>query len=208
MAKHFVSNKDETVRIFQGAFMEMMSRTHWSVPLIFFVPTILYFSYLGFSQTSNIVLSLLFSLFGLFIWTIMEYTLHRHVFHFHPKSKIGKKVHWIIHGVHHDYPQDSLRLVMPPSLSFPLATFFYFLFASLIHKPFLFNFFSFFLIGYILYDMSHYAMHHYAFKNKFMLELKKHHMKHHYVNPDAGYGVSSDLWDRVFKTNYPEKIKE
>ena len=67
-------------------------------------------------------------IFGLFIWTITEYLLHRFIFHLELKSKIGARIHFIFHGVHHDYPSDSRRLVMPPSVSIPLATLFYFLF--------------------------------------------------------------------------------
>ena len=52
-------------------------------------------------------------------WTLTEYWLHRFVFHFEPEKGIGARLHWIIHGVHHDHPNDPLRLVMPPSVSVP-----------------------------------------------------------------------------------------
>ena len=34
-------------------------------------------------------------------------------------------MHFIIHGVHHDHPNDKLRLVMPPAVSIPLAALFF-----------------------------------------------------------------------------------
>jgi 4-hydroxysphinganine ceramide fatty acyl 2-hydroxylase len=49
-------------------------------------------------------------------------------------SKLGEKIHFIFHGVHHDYPSDSRRLVMPPSVSIPLAILFYFLFEAILRK--------------------------------------------------------------------------
>ena len=58
---------------------------------------------------------------GYALWTLFEYWLHRLVFHFEPDHGIGARLHWIIHGVHHDHPNDPLRLVMPPSVSIPLA---------------------------------------------------------------------------------------
>ena len=54
--------------------------------------------------------------------------MHRIVFHFEPEDGIGARLHWIIHGVHHDHPNDPMRLVMPPSVSVPLALVFYVLF--------------------------------------------------------------------------------
>ena len=56
---------------------------------------------------------------GYLFWTISEYAIHRFVFHFEPEKGIGARLHWIIHGVHHDHPNDPLRLVMPPSVSVP-----------------------------------------------------------------------------------------
>ena len=36
----------------------------------------------------------------------------------------------------------------------------------------------------------------------FWKKLKKHHMLHHYAEPDRGYGVSSDFWDRIFGSTF------
>ena len=58
---------------------------------------------------------------GYALWTLFEYWLHRIVFHFEPEEGLGARFHWIIHGVHHDHPNDPMRLVMPPAVSIPLA---------------------------------------------------------------------------------------
>ncbi len=58
---------------------------------------------------------------GYALWTLFEYWLHRIVFHFEPEDGLGARLHWIIHGVHHDHPNDPLRLVMPPAVSVPLG---------------------------------------------------------------------------------------
>ena len=129
MAKNYVSNKDETVRMFKSDFFEAFSKVHYTVPLYIFLPVILYFLYRSvwlFELQFLSIVSLI--IIGLFVWTLTEYTLHRFIFHFQPKSKFGQKLHFIFHGVHHDYPNDSKRLVMPPSVSVPLATLFYFIF--------------------------------------------------------------------------------
>ena len=205
MARNFVSNKDETVRMFESDFLEALSRVHWSVPLFVFIPIISFFVYRSiFEFHLSAADILLYVVIGLVIWTFTEYFLHRFVFHFNAKSELGKKIHFIFHGVHHDYPNDSKRLVMPPSVSIPLATLFYFLFYYIFGEVYVAPFFAGFLTGYLFYDMTHYAIHHYPMKNKFWLAIKKHHMRHHYQHSDKGFGVSQPTWDYVFKTNFPE----
>ena len=209
MAKKFVSNKDETVRMFKNDFLESLSRVHPSVPLIIFVPVILYMFYLSIFDYKIGAISIIgLVVFGLFIWTITEYLLHRFIFHLELKIKIGARIHFIFHGVHHDYPSDSRRLVMPPSVSIPLATLFYFLFSFLIGGVSVLPFFAGFLMGYLFYDISHYAIHHFNMHSKFWLAIKNHHIKHHYQNPDKGYGVSSPIWDYIFRTNYSSKEEQ
>lgn len=209
MAKKFVSNKDETVRMFNSDFMESLSRVHPAVPLITFVPVILYMLYLSIFHFQIKVLSIAgLVVFGLFIWTITEYLLHRFVFHMELKSKIGARIHFIFHGVHHDYPSDSRRLVMPPSVSIPLATLFFFLFRFLIGEVSVIPFFAGFLTGYLFYDITHYAVHHFNMHSKFWLAIKNHHIKHHFQDPDKGYGVSSPIWDYVFRTQYGSKDEQ
>lgn len=210
MAKNFISNKDETVRMFKNNFLEKLSHIHYSVPLYIFLPVIAYFIYDTFvvSQLSLLVIAAYFG-FGLFIWTLTEYVLHRFVFHWMPPGKIGARLHFIFHGVHHDYPSDSKRLVMVPTVSIPLSALFYFLFRFLIGATLVAPFFVGFLAGYLFYDMVHYAIHHYNFKSKFWLNIKHHHMIHHYKDMDRGYGVSSKLWDYVFRSNFEsEKERE
>lgn len=206
MLKNYVSNKDETIRLFENDFLEALSRVHWTVPLWIFVPIILFLLFRGFYiYYLSITSSLLLVLSGLFVWTFIEYFLHRFIFHYMPKSEWGKRIHFLIHGIHHDYPKDSKRLVMPPSVSLPLAAFFFILFNTIINNAFVLPFFAGFLIGYLLYDITHYAIHHFNMHNKFWLAIKNHHSKHHYQNPGLGYGVSQPTWDYVFGTTFPEK---
>ncbi len=203
MAKNFVSNKDETVRMFRNNFLESLSHIHFTVPLFIFVPFILYCLYQSVFVFSLGVLAILgFIILGLGVWTLTEYVLHRFVFHWMPPGKFGERLHFIFHGVHHDYPSDSKRLVMVPTVSIPLAALFYFLFYLILGKQDVMPFFSGFLAGYLFYDMTHYAVHHFNLRSKFWLELKHHHMIHHYKDPDNGYGVSSKFWDLIFRTTF------
>jgi sterol desaturase/sphingolipid hydroxylase (fatty acid hydroxylase superfamily) len=206
MPKNYVSNKDETVRMFESDFMEAFSRVHFTVPLIIYIPVILVMFYLSIAVYHISALNIV----GLFIggiaaWTLAEYLLHRFVFHFKAKSEFGKKIHFIFHGVHHDYPSDSKRLVMPPSVSIPLAVLFFFIFRLIFGESLMLPFFAGFILGYLFYDISHYAIHHFNMHSKFWLAIKNHHMLHHYQDEYKGYGVSTPFWDYVFRTSFIKK---
>ena len=200
MDRLYVSNKDESVRMFKSDFMEFCSHVHPITPVVLYVPLIVYMLYAALWRNG---LSLLTTgglfLAGILIWTLLEYIIHRCIFHYEPKSGWGKKLHFIVHGVHHDYPNDATRLVMPPSLSIPLAVVFWVGFA-LIFGRFAPGISAGFAFGYVCYDSIHYATHHFAMQNRVGAWLKQYHLRHHYKDDEAGYGVSSPLWDYVFRT--------
>src|SRR4029453_15343472 len=125
----YVSNKNETVRMFESDFMEFFSRVHPVTPLVLYLPLVGFMLYLSLwpRRLSILAVTALF-LLGVLLWTLTEYLIHRYVFHYEPKTRWGKRLHYVIHGVHHDYPNDPLRLVMPPVVSIPLAFLFYGLF--------------------------------------------------------------------------------
>lgn len=203
MSKNFVSNSKESTRMFQSNFLEALSKVHFSVPLFIYIPLIGWFCYKALVvETLSILVFLAYFVLGIFIWSLTEYLLHRFVFHFVPKSKWGLRMHFIFHGVHHDYPNDAKRLVMPPSVSIPLAFGFYFLFSFILSNAHLYAFFPGFVSGYLFYDISHYALHHFHFRGRFWKKLKAHHMRHHYADAAKGYGVSSSFWDKIFRSDF------
>jgi len=193
--------------MFKPNWMEALSKVHFSVPLFIYIPVIFFFGYKAFSSGIVIGTFIFYFGIGLLVWTATEYLLHRFIFHFYPTSEWGKRIHFIFHGVHHDYPRDKKRLVMPPSASLPLAALFYYLFSLAFSPLNLYAFFSGFLLGYLFYDMMHYAMHHYNFKSGIMKRIKQHHMLHHYQDPTKGFGVSSSLWDLVLGSTFTKKEK-
>jgi 4-hydroxysphinganine ceramide fatty acyl 2-hydroxylase len=189
--------------MFGSPVLEKLTRVHFTVPLFIFLPVIGYCLYKSIFVFQLSFLSiLLYIVVGLGVWTLTEYVLHRFVFHWMPPGKFGERIHFIFHGVHHDYPSDSKRLVMVPTVSIPLATLFYFLFYFLLGAVNVAPFFIGFIGGYLFYDLSHYAMHHFNLKSKFWLELKHHHMIHHYKDDHNGFGVSSKFWDLIFRTTF------
>ncbi|HMS63815.1 MAG TPA: sterol desaturase family protein [Ignavibacteria bacterium] len=204
MAK-FVSNKDETIRLFKNPVLEYFSHIHPATPLFVFIPVIAACSYYG-SKEIGILSGVISLLIGILLWTLMEYVIHRWAFHYHPKSALGQKVHFLVHGIHHDYPRDSTRLVMPLLVSIPLATLFFFIFKGVFGSYYL-SIFSGFVLGYVAYDSIHYATHHFVMNGKIGKFLRTYHLRHHFGDDQTAYGVSNPLWDYVFGT-VPVQVKE
>ena len=186
--------------MFESDFMELFSRVHPVTPLVLYLPVVGYMLYVSLERQNLPILAIagLF-LLGILLWTLLEYLIHRYVFHYEPKTRLGKRLHYIIHGVHHDYPNDARRLVMPPSVSVPLAFLFYGLFV-LIFRHLAPSVFAGLVFGYVCYDMLHYATHHFPMKHGVWLWLKQYHLRHHYKDDHVGFGISSPLWDYVFRT--------
>jgi len=203
MSKKFVSNKDKTERMFENSFLNALTKTHFTVPLILFIPAIFVMAFLFFNGDFG-SLWLFGGLFvtGFVLWSVFEYLMHRFVFHYETNSEFGKKILFTFHGVHHDYPNDSLRLVMAPVVSIPLFFIMLFFFQFLVGYGLHFAIFSGFVLGYLFYDVGHYALHHFNFKNKYLANLKKHHLLHHYKDEQHGFGVSMPFWDKIFNTGF------
>jgi len=209
MAKHFVSNKDESPDMFENRFLDAFSRVHWSIPLFLYVPLICYCLFLAMGTYQMKILPVMgWLVAGFAAWTFAEYVLHRFVFHYEPPGELGKRLHFIFHGVHHDYPMDSYRLVMPPPFSIPLAIFFFYVYTWSMGMGIGLTFYTGFVLGYLFYDMSHYAFHHANIKHPLFKKLKDHHMIHHFHDPDNGYGVSSIIWDHIFGTTFKLEKKD
>ena len=204
--RKYISNSHESVRMFKSDLLEALSKVHFTVPLYIFIPVIIGFTYGSYYYSLGILLYLGLFAGGLFAWTLVEYIMHRFVFHYMPPNKPwAMRLHFIFHGVHHDYPSDAKRLVLPPSLSIPLATGFYFLFNAILPTNYVWGFFPGFILGYLFYDISHYAIHHFNFKGKIWKAIKQHHMLHHYGDPGRGYGVTSPLWDKILGSDFTKK---
>lgn len=198
-----IKNKGQA-RLFQSEYMEMMTKTHPLVIYSMYFPVIVFLLFYAYSYHNFTFWNIFFVfLAGLLSWTLFEYLIHRFVFHFITEKERLKKVVYTLHGVHHEYPRDRERLFMPPVPSLIIATLFFLLFYKLMGWHVL-SFFPGFLFGYLMYGSMHYAIH--AFTPPKMLKaLWRNHHLHHYKYPELGFGVSSVLWDHIFRTIPPRK---
>lgn len=204
-----INTSDEPIRLFKSNFLEFFSHISPVTVTVIWLPVAVFFLVRGIiirPGGNSTWFAVPAFLIGLFLWTLAEYTLHRFVFHFHAKSERGQRITFLFHGVHHAQPQCKTRLVMPPVVSIPLAVVFYGLYYLVVGVAFGANhwvgpMFSGFLVGYLIYDLTHYATHHFPMRSGYAKYIKRYHMQHHYKTPNARYGVSSPAWDYVFCTH-------
>jgi dihydroceramide fatty acyl 2-hydroxylase len=186
--------------MFESRVLDALSRVHPAVPIVIFLPAIVALTAWSVSHASAPATVGLVAA-GYALWTLFEYWLHRLVFHFEPQDGLGARMHWIIHGVHHDHPNDPMRLVMPPAVSVPLAAIVFgvlYLIFGMHYAPALG---AGFFAGYLVYDMMHYYLHHFRPHGRLGRALRERHMRHHFQDDTRGFGISAPYWDEVFRTS-------
>ncbi len=204
-----VNHSDIPIRLFKSDFLEFFTHVHPVTVILIWLPVSIALLLWGYSlrpAAASPVYLIAGFLAGVFAWTWVEYNIHRFFFHFCPKTPWQERIVFLFHGVHHLQPRMKTRLVMPPVVSIPLGALFLFLFNLLFGRllglphwvgPLV----SGFTLGYLTYDLMHYATHHFPMRQgRYFRFLKRHPLLHHYKTPDQRFGVSSPFWDWVYGT--------
>lgn len=194
-------------QLFDNQFLERLTRTHIAIPISIFIvysAALLFYS-IYTVQALSVGQTIGFFFIGLFSFTLVEYLMHRYLFHISTNTPMKAKLQYTLHGVHHEYPKDKERLAMPPVMSITIATILLLIF-RLILQDYVFAFLPGFLVGYSLYLVMHYVQHIYR-APKLLKSWWANHSVHHYKDQSKAYGVSSPLWDYVFGTMPDHKKK-
>jgi dihydroceramide fatty acyl 2-hydroxylase len=186
--------------MFESRVLDALSRVHPAVPVIIFLPAIIAMSAWSL-ENASLPATVGLVAAGYALWTLFEYWLHRLVFHFEPKDGLGARMHWIIHGVHHDHPNDPMRLVMPPAVSVPLGAAVFGVLYLIFGTHYAAGLGAGFFAGYLVYDMMHYYLHHFRPRGPLGRMLRERHMRHHFQDDTRGFGISAPYWDEVFRTS-------
>jgi sterol desaturase/sphingolipid hydroxylase (fatty acid hydroxylase superfamily) len=195
------------IRLFRSDFLEFFSHISPLTVAIVWTPVVVYFigrALIDRGPNWGIIVPAGVFL-GWFVWTFVEYTMHRFIFHYHPKTEKLKRMFFVMHGVHHAQPMCKTRLVMPPAVSVPVALVFFGLFrvttVQLIGAPqWFFPIFGGFIAGYLIYDLMHYSIHHSSVRSGIFFAIRTHHLRHHGACSFMRFGVTFSLWDHVFGT--------
>jgi dihydroceramide fatty acyl 2-hydroxylase len=188
-----------SARMFRSDFFEWFSHVHPATPAVLFLPLVGYALYRALAIASPAATVAWFA-GGYLMWTLFEYWFHRLFFHLPVRGPRSERMYFFVHGVHHDWPWDRSRLVMPPSISITLAVSMYFLFRAVWGASAMWAPFGGFVLGYVIYDSLHWYVH--AGKPRGVLGklLRREHLVHHFKAPGSRFGVSCPWWDHVFGT--------
>ncbi|TPX34057.1 hypothetical protein SmJEL517_g03238 [Synchytrium microbalum] len=184
-----------------GGVLEIFTLTPWWVIPTVWGPISLFCLYKGLFTVPVWSIPILWTL-GVVNWSLIEYTLHRFLFHMDkllPDHQAAFTLHFLLHGIHHYLPMDSMRLVMPPVLLAALSIPVWMIYLSVIPVWLAWPIASGTYFGYISYDLVHYYLHHGKPSGHFR-DMKTYHLDHHYKNADLGFGITSKIWDQVFGT--------
>lgn len=199
-------SREQSIRLFDNPLLESLSHVHPIMPLLVWLPVAVWLLVRAVSVHGIGPVGLAgIGVAGLISWTFAEYSLHRFLFHYPARSRLGRRFVFLFHGVHHDTPQDKTRLVMPPVGAALILGVLWLLFSSVLPHPWAEPFTAFFLLGYLVYDYIHYATHHFPMRHPVLRFLKRYHMQHHFAADGGRFGVSSPLWDWVFGTYHPPR---
>jgi sterol desaturase/sphingolipid hydroxylase (fatty acid hydroxylase superfamily) len=189
-----------SAQLFQHPVLERMTHTHIALPVSIFLITATISLYYGL--THGFITGL--SAFGLFLggwllFTLVEYLVHRFLYHMPASTPRKARMQYVMHGVHHEYPKDKSRLAMPPIITVFVASLLFFIFRFTFGAS-SFGLLAGFTFGYALYLFVHYAIHAYAPPKNFLKFWWLHHSQHHYRQDEIAFGVSTTLWDHIIGT--------
>ncbi len=188
-----------SARMFENPLLEKLSHVHPATPAVLFLPVAAVSLWAAVAVDHRALLAIALQLVAGYLgWTLLEYWLHRLLFHMPVRGPLTQRVYFFIHGVHHDWPWDTSRLVLPPSVSIALAVMFYFLFRAAFGGAH--ALFAGFVLGYVIYDTVHWYTHVGAPRSRALKFLRREHLVHHFRASGTRFGVSCPWWDVVFRT--------
>ena len=208
-ANEIVYERHGTGRLFQNDTLEALTKVHPSIPFVFWLPVLLAVSIWAFvTDHTNLRSYAIFVFAGFVLWQFMEYFIHKNVFHWIGEAPWARRFHDLLHGYHHRYPDDPSRLVMPLSVSIPLAI----VIAALLYlvgtPSATIPLWVGIVLGYLWYDFMHWSTHYRKPLTKWGQKIRGHHMSHHFADPGTNYGISHRYIDIIFGTEKHRQRKD
>ena len=138
-------------------------------------------------------------------WTFLEYWMHRLAFHLPPTTPVRRVVSFVLHRHHHVDPEDPERLAATPAQSLGVMALVFGLMRAWLPASDAWMTLAGFAAAYLAYEWSHYVSHFGSRgggsrQTAFCRRVRAHHLRHHFKDDDANFGISSPLWDRIFGT--------
>src|SRR5262245_35956039 len=132
---------------------------------------------------------------GLVFWTLIEYLLHRFVFH-RFRGIVGS-----YHLEHHAAPRDLRYIFVQKSwaigISALLILALWGVTGNLLQTV---GLMGGIWAGYLYYESVHYRVHFTASEGWWIARQRRAHFRHHFHDARKGFGVTTPIWDYVFRT--------
>jgi sterol desaturase/sphingolipid hydroxylase (fatty acid hydroxylase superfamily) len=133
---------------------------------------------------------------GLFLWTLLEYVLHRFGGH---QRAFGDAISRE-HLSHHARPDTFATFARKAVLAVPVLTALFALVALGVGVVAAAAVTAGTAAGWCFYEQLHRATHVRAPRNAYGAWARKHHLAHHFASSRKNHGVTTPLWDWVFRT--------
>jgi sterol desaturase/sphingolipid hydroxylase (fatty acid hydroxylase superfamily) len=186
----------------------MLVRSWKLTPVFFYTAVVVCLFIVTRHEALSWIASLVLLASGVLSWGLIEYGLHRFVFHYDARSESGRKIVYAAHLSHHENPDSSDKIFASLLISAPVATAYlllsWFVTGSWRAVAFLF---TGLVVGYFYYEWLHFRSHHRRAKLRLFRYLRKYHLLHHHQTPELRFGVSSPLFDILFGTFRPVRSR-
>lgn len=190
----------EQVALYRSRVLDLFTRSHPAMPYVAVLPFALacawYALALGVPPATG---AALFAL-GWLAWTLVEYLMHRFLFHWPARGETARIATLLAHGHHHVWPQDPRRIAATPIQVISIALLFHGIFRLALGERWAWAAMSGAMAGYVAYEAVHWMCHHGRPRSRVLRALKEHHMRHHHLAPGSRWGIGTPLWDWVFRT--------
>ena len=136
---------------------------------------------------------------GFAVWTLVEYGVHRLIYHHVPFFER-------MHDAHHAEPNAFIGA--PPVLGPVLILLMVYVPAHAVNPSIGNGVTSGVVGGYLAYMLVHHAVHHWNLSTtSWLYGTRHHHALHHHHSEVANFGVTTAFWDHVFGTAVTPKLR-
>lgn len=197
-----------------GKYFKIHTGEHWAkkvafrvnhpiIPTLIFSAMALLWIYLAQTRFHFPIAGLVAGLLvGTFLWTFIEYLMHRFVFHWTKVREPWRSLFSELHIAHHRDTEDPGLIIAPPVVALVDSVFlFLILWALTWHWGVALILLAGIDIGYVFYEWAHFGAHEFNWKRGPLGYMRRHHLYHHFKKPSEAYGVTVPWWDMIFGTH-------
>ncbi|UJR78315.1 sterol desaturase family protein [Sandaracinus amylolyticus] len=193
--------EDARPSLYRSALLDVFTLSHPAMPYLIGVPFAAICAWRAWAHGVGAGWGALLFVLGWAAWSLVEYLMHRFLFHARVESETLRIATLLAHGHHHVWPQDPRRIAATPVQLVSIALLFQGLFRLALGPDAWWAAMAGATVGYVAYELVHWVAHHGRPTTRVMRALHAHHMKHHHLAPGSRWGIGTPLWDWLFRSD-------